>query len=60
MSKSNQACIKIVNRNGYLFLSVSWKGIASLLGRSVTGLDTYLHQLTEDEDIAAVRAKAGL
>lgn len=38
----------------------SLNGIASLLGRSVVGLDTYLHQLTEDDDIAAVRAKAGL
>ena len=27
MSKSNQACIKIVNRNGYLFLSVAFKGV---------------------------------
>ena len=44
----------LVNNN------VSLNGIASLLGRSVTGLDVYLHQLTEDDDIAAVRAKAGL
>ena len=40
--------------------NISLNGIASLMGRSIRGLEVYIHQLTDNDDIAKIREKAGL